>query len=55
MDIITPNIPKILFIKGVFKKDCIQDDIFEKKIFENIDIGSKPIIEDEMEIGRAHV
>ena len=48
MDIITPNIPKILFIKGVFKKDCIQDDIFEKKILENIDIGSKPIIEDEM-------
>lgn len=26
--------PKILFIKGVFKKDCVSDDIFEKKILE---------------------
>jgi hypothetical protein len=29
------NIPKILFIKGIFKKDCLSDDIFEKKILEN--------------------
>lgn len=29
-------IPKILFIKGIFKKDCILDDFFEKKILENI-------------------
>jgi hypothetical protein len=30
--------PKILFIKGVFKRDCISDDIFEQKILENSDI-----------------
>jgi hypothetical protein len=29
--------PKILFIKGVFKKNCMMDDFFEKKILENID------------------
>lgn len=29
------NAPKILFIKGIFKKDCLSDDIFEKKILEN--------------------
>lgn len=29
------KIPKILFIRGVFKKDCTSDDIFEKKILEN--------------------
>lgn len=29
------SIPKILFIKGIFKKDCTSDDIFEKRILEN--------------------
>jgi hypothetical protein len=29
------KIPSILFIKGVYKKDCSNDDIFEKKILEN--------------------
>ncbi len=29
------NLPKILFIKNVYKKDCQTDDIFEKKILEN--------------------
>lgn len=28
------KIPKILFIKGVFKKDCQSDDIFDKKVLE---------------------
>jgi hypothetical protein len=37
MEIESINIPKILFIKGVFKKDCIFDDIFEKKILENVE------------------
>lgn len=35
MSISKTNIPKILFIKGVFKRDCINDDIFDKKILEN--------------------
>jgi hypothetical protein len=35
MNITSVGLPKILFIKGVFKKDCITDDIFEKKILEN--------------------
>lgn len=26
--------PKILFIKGIFKKDCQSDDIFDKKVLE---------------------
>ena len=34
---ISLNIPKVLFIKGVFKKDCIQDDFLEAKIINNID------------------
>jgi hypothetical protein len=29
------NVPTILFIKGIFKKDCTSDDIFEKKILES--------------------
>jgi hypothetical protein len=33
------KIPKILFIKGIFKKDCQSDDIFEKKILENANIA----------------
>lgn len=33
-----PKIPKILFIKGVFKKDCITDDIFDRKIIENASV-----------------
>lgn len=35
MQIKSANVPKILFIKGIFKKDCTSDDIFEKKILEN--------------------
>lgn len=35
MIIKSASIPKILFIKGIFKKDCLSDDIFEKKILEN--------------------
>ncbi|MGL5936419.1 MAG: hypothetical protein ACRCZI_12460 [Cetobacterium sp.] len=30
------KIPKVLFIKGVFKKDCVTDDMFDKKIMENV-------------------
>lgn len=30
------DLPKILFIKGVFKKDCITDDIFDNKYIENM-------------------
>lgn len=41
------KIPKILFIKGVFKKDCSTDDIFEKKILENIDLPNDEIISSE--------
>ncbi len=37
------KIPKILFIKGVFKKDCSTDDIFEKKILENINSQNNEI------------
>jgi len=29
------KLPKVLFIKGVFKNDCQSDDIFEKRILEN--------------------
>lgn len=29
------KVPKILFIKGIFIKDCLSDDIFEKKILEH--------------------
>jgi hypothetical protein len=32
-----PKASKVLFIKGVFKKDCVSDDIFEKRILERID------------------
>jgi hypothetical protein len=39
------KIPKILFIKGVFIKDCIQlDDIFEQQILETLKIDSPIII-----------
>lgn len=38
------KIPKILFTKGVFKKDCSTDDIFEKKILENISLVTEDII-----------
>lgn len=38
------KIPKILFIKGVFKKDCSTDDIFEKKILENIPANTEEVI-----------
>jgi hypothetical protein len=30
------KIPKILFIKGVFKKDCCSDDLLEKKVLESV-------------------
>ncbi len=33
---ISISIPKVLFIKGVFKKDCIKDDFLEQKIIETI-------------------
>lgn len=37
MDIIEFSTPKILFIKGVFKKDCVLvDDLFNKKILNQI-------------------
>jgi hypothetical protein len=36
-----PKVAKLLFIKGVFKKDCVSDDIFEKKILERIDSGDQ--------------
>jgi|SRR6476661_716256 len=39
--------PKILFIKGVFKKNCISDDIFEEKIMENIDSDNTQYTETE--------
>jgi hypothetical protein len=32
------SLPKILFIKDVFKYHCINDDIFEQKILENSNI-----------------
>lgn len=32
------KVPKVLFIKGAFKKDCLTDDIFDKKILENATI-----------------
>jgi len=45
------SVPKILFIKGIFKKDCTSDDIFEKRILENshvveaeVDISSTEVI-----------
>lgn len=38
MSIRIANVPKVLFIKGIFKKDCLSDDIFEKKILENSNI-----------------
>ena len=39
MNIKEYKIPKILFIKGVFIKDCILlDDIFEKQIIEQLNI-----------------
>ena len=43
----TSKLPKILFIKGVFKKDCVSDDIFEKKILENITIDNMQILQQE--------
>ena len=44
MNIKEYKIPKILFIKGVFIKDCILiDDIFEKQIIEQLNIEN-PII-----------
>ena len=48
----TTIIPKILFIKGVFKKDCVSDDIFEKKILENsvTELSSNNIVEISNEI-----
>jgi hypothetical protein len=44
-----PKAAKILFIKGVFKKDCVSDEIFEKKILENISEDS--ILASSMENG----
>lgn len=38
MEITRISIPKVLFIKGVYKKDCITDDIFEQQILENMSI-----------------
>lgn len=37
------KIPKVLFIKGVFKKDCMTDDIFDKKIMESISEDNRSI------------
>ena len=48
MSIKETKIPKLLFIKGTFKKDCINDDIFDKKIIENSSIDNN--ISNEMEI-----
>jgi hypothetical protein len=33
---ISLSIPKVLFIKGVFKKDCTTDDFLEKKVIDTI-------------------
>ncbi len=30
------TVPKILFIRGVFKRDCVGDDFLEKKIIDNM-------------------
>lgn len=44
------SIPKILFIKGIFKKDCTSDDIFEKRILEN-----SHVVESEIDISSTEV
>lgn len=37
--------PKILFIKGVFIRDCVQiDDIFEQKIIEQLNIETPSVV-----------
>lgn len=49
MQIKSNKVPKILFIRGVFKKDCLNDDIFDRKYNENasiVDINSN-ILNDE--------
>lgn len=33
---ISLRVPKVLFIKGVFKKDCTSDDFLEKKVIDTI-------------------
>lgn len=33
---ISLRIPKVLFIKGVFKRDCTSDDFLEKKVIDEI-------------------
>lgn len=30
------SVPKVLFIKGVFKKDCVEDDFLERKVIDTI-------------------
>ncbi len=39
------NLPKVLFIKDVFKRDCVEDDFLEKKI---IDTLNDPILISEL-------
>ena len=41
------KLPKILFIKDVFKKDCLSDDIFDKKILDNINTNMKENVVDD--------
>ena len=43
------SVPKVLFIKSVFKRDCYSDDIFEQKIIENLDSSQKQEIENSVE------
>lgn len=43
------KVPIVLFIKNVFKKDCVTDDIFDKKIMENID-DNMPTQYDQFEL-----
>ncbi len=33
---ISISLPKVLFIKGVFKRDCATDDLLEKKVLDSI-------------------
>ncbi len=42
------DIPKTLFLRGVFLKDTINDDMIEQKMLENIDYESNPKIQYEI-------
>lgn len=44
------KIPKILFIRSVYVRDCQSDDIFEKKILENTIDTATPIANDILPI-----